>query len=108
MQRISQILGAGILALIPAGLMAESTDLNPTAGEIDAFLSADDDGDRELTRAEFEKFVQAMAAQGQPTAKQIRFFGAYGLAFKIADGDKNGRLTPAELRNADDNHRAAN
>lgn len=108
MQRISQIFSAVLLAMTPTFVAADNRDLNPTQGEIDAFLKADRDGDQHLTRAEFEVFIEAMAAQGQPTAKQIRFFGAYGFAFKVVDADKNGRLSPAELRDADDTHRATN
>ena len=47
-----------------------------------------------------------LAAAGQPTARQIRFFGAYRYAFGIADADGNGLVTPLELRSADNDFRA--
>ncbi|WP_424990908.1 hypothetical protein [Fluviibacterium sp. S390] len=97
------LLGAALIAAAP---LWATEDLRPTQGEIDAFVLADADRDQSLTQPEFKTFVQAMAQQGQPTARQIRFFGVYGLAFSIADGDKDGRITPDELRQADDRHRA--
>ncbi|WP_157708912.1 hypothetical protein [Roseovarius faecimaris] len=85
---------------------AQAQQLNPTGDEIDAFVLADGNKDQQLSRTEFRTFVQAMAKAGQSTARQIRFFGAYDYAFNIADADGNGILTPMEMRQADDSHRA--
>ena len=93
------------LLCAPGAALAQAKALNPTRAEVDALTSADRDGDRHLDAEEFRVFVQAMAQAGQPTAKRIRFFGAYGMAFGIVDADKDGRLTPAELRAADDDYR---
>lgn len=93
-----------ISALWPT--LAYGQALNPTGDEIDAFVLADGNKDQQLSRAEFRAFVQAMARSGQPTAKQIRFFGAYDYAFNIADANGDGVVTPMEMRTADDSHRA--
>ena len=85
---------------------AQSSGLNPTSDEIDAFLQSDANQDGVLTKREFKTFVRAMARTGQPTARQIRFFGAYGIAFAIADLNDDGIVTPEELRAADDDHQA--
>ncbi len=84
----------------------QAQGLNPTQTETNAFMAADRDGNGVLTYSEFKIFVRAMAAAGQPTAKQIRFFGAYRMAFGIADMDGNGAVTPWEMRNADNDFRA--
>lgn len=96
---------AVLLTLCAAPVVVWGQALNPTRSETDAFLKADRNGDRELDPPEFREFVRAMADAGQATAKQIRFFGAYGMAFRIADADGNGRVTPWELRAADNDHR---
>lgn len=88
--------------------------LTPLAGhaqsyspdEVSAFITADTDKDGNLTRTEFKVFVREMARVGQPTARQIRTFGAYGFAFRITDGNRDGVLSPEEMRNADTDHRA--
>lgn len=99
----------GALALM-AGLggiaAAQSPGLNPTAGEIDAFVAADANKDAVLQFAEFKTFIRLMAKAGQPTARQVRTFGVYRYAFGIADKDGNGVVSPDELRAADDAHRA--
>jgi hypothetical protein len=77
-----------------------------TTKEVDAFARSDANGDGVLTRSEFRVFVRHMAAAGQSTALTIRNFGAYGLAFRRVDADRNGVATPAELRQADDGFRA--
>jgi len=77
-----------------------------SSSEISAFGRADRNRDGVLSRAEFPTFVRAMAATGQPTARQIRTFGAYGYAFRITDANGDGRLTPQELRSADSAHRS--
>ena len=85
---------------------AADAPVNATRGEIDAFVQADRNGDAILTASEFRSFVDAMATQGQSTARMIRFFGAYGYAFSVADADGNGLIEPEELRNADDSYKA--
>ena len=61
--------------------------------------------DGALTLREFPAFVRAMARAGQSTAQTIEFFGAFEMAFSIADANSDGRVTPDELRSADDSYR---
>lgn len=77
-----------------------------TAGEVDAFVVADANRDGLLSFPEFKVFVRQMAARGQSTAITIRTFGAYGIAFRRVDADRNGLATPGELRRADNGFRA--
>lgn len=93
------------LALSPA-LLAGAFEA--TEQEVTAFMAADRNRDLVLDRAEFRTFILLMAETGQSTSKTIRTFGAYGYAFKIADRDRDGVITPQELRTADDEYRAAN
>ena len=79
-----------------------------TATETNSFLAADVNKDLVLNRKEFKTFVQLMAKAGQSTSKTIRTFGAYGYAFGIAGANKDGVVSPQELRNADDDYRASN
>ena len=83
--------------------LALSAQTNPSDTEISAFLTADDDQNQTLNLDEFKVFVRLMARQGQPTARTIRFWGAYRYAFNLADINKDGALDPAEL--ASGNHR---
>ena len=85
----------------------QAQTLNPSNTEIGAFALADRDGNLWLTLSEFRVFVQAMAQAGQPTARKIRFFGAYKYAFSVADLDGDGRVTPLEMRSADNGFRAS-
>ncbi|WP_417670959.1 hypothetical protein [Roseibium sp.] len=99
------------LALLMSAALSSSalatTDLKPKKSEITAFLKADVNKDQVLTRKEFKTFVRAMAEFGQSTAKKIRFFGAYGFAFNIVDKNKDGIVTPMEMRSADDDFRTS-
>ena len=74
--------------------------------EVDAFVLADANRDGMLSFEEFRVFVRQMAATGQSTAVLIRNFGAYRMAFRRVDTDRNGLATPGELRGADDSFRA--
>ncbi|MBD1545491.1 EF-hand domain-containing protein [Roseibium aggregatum] len=78
--------------------------MNPTKTEISAFMKADTNKDRVLTREEFRTFIQAMASSGSKTAKKIRFLRAYSYAFSIADANRDGVATPHEMRAADNAH----
>ena len=101
-----------LVAIGTACLFAAATasgkaqDLNPTGAEIDAWVQADANADGTLSKSEFIVFVKAMAETGQATARRIRFFRAYGYAFSVADKNRDGILTPEEMRAADDNYRA--
>lgn len=97
-----------ILALVGAAerIRAQDAAFEATQFEVDAFILADRDKDGLLSRAEFKTFVREMAKADQPTAKQIKMFGAYWLAFIITDKNKDGVVSPIELRSADDTHRA--
>ncbi|WP_153770682.1 hypothetical protein [Labrenzia sp. CE80] len=104
-----QIILVASLALGLSGWTPQSSfataNLKPKKSEIAAFLKADVNKDRVLTRKEFRTFVRAMADSGQSTARKIRFFGAYGFAFNIIDKNRDGIVTPLEMRNADDDFR---
>lgn len=92
------------LACILPGL-ALAQPIPASEAEVRAFVDADGNTDGVLTPTEFRVFVQAMARSGQPTARQIRFFGAYGYAFGVVDTNRDGVATPEELRRGDDTHR---
>ena len=81
--------------------IAHAGSTKHSATEVKSFLSADLNADRHLDRSEFRTFVHGMAASGNRKAKQIRMFRAYGFAFSVIDNDKNGLLSPSELRTAD-------
>ena len=69
-------------------------------GEVDAFVVADVDRDGLLSFPEFREFVRQMARAGQPTARLIRNFAAYRIAFRRVDVNEDGFASPAELRSA--------
>lgn len=91
-----------VIGFQPAAAVA--FELNPTQTEINAFMKADANKDRVLTKKEFRTFIQHMAGSGSKTAKKIRFLSAYGLAFSIADTNRDGVVTPLEMRAADNAH----
>ncbi|SMX50787.1 hypothetical protein [Maliponia aquimaris] len=74
--------------------------------EVDAFVRADANRDGHLDYPEFRVFVRRMAAAGQSTAITIRAFGAYRIAFRRVDANRDGLASPGELRRADDGFRA--
>ncbi len=76
-----------------------------TEGEVDAFVVADANRDGMLSFPEFREFVRQMARTGQPTARLIRNFAAYRIAFRRVDVNEDGFASPAELRSADDDFR---
>ncbi|WP_432675357.1 hypothetical protein [Nioella aestuarii] len=73
-----------------------------TEGEVDAFVVADTNRDGLLSFPEFREFVRQMARTGQPTARLIRNFAAYRIAFRRVDVNEDGFASPSELRSADD------
>ncbi len=88
------LLGAMLAA--PTALLAE-----PSQQEVDAYIAADRNKDKHLSKTEFRQFVKLMAKAGNRKARQIRFWRAYGYAFGIADRNKDGVIAPAELIKAD-------
>lgn len=90
-----------------AVLEASAKNLRASNSEVAAFLKADVNKDRVLSKSEFRIFIRALADFGQSTAKKIRFFGVYGYAFSIVDKNKDGIVTPQEMRSADDDFRKA-
>lgn len=99
---------SAILALLTAmGLPAAATaDGHFADRTVATFVAADGDGDAHLSFREFRAFIATMAAQGQPTSRRIRAFGAYGLAFNRIDTNDDGLASPDELRAADRSYRA--
>ncbi|MGH1579101.1 hypothetical protein [Planktotalea sp.] len=92
----------GLCALIAQPIAA----LEVTQDEVNAFLAADKDQNMSLDREEFPIFVRHMARVGQPTARTIVTFKAFGYAFKRADINGDRKVTPQELRTSDDQYRA--
>lgn len=68
-----------------------------SSAEKDAFLKADANSDRKISRAEFKTLVEALAASGAPKAQSVKRWGIYGVAFKKIDTNADGIITPAEL-----------
>lgn len=91
---------------LAANAQTEVEGVGPvTEGEVDAFVVADENRDGMLSFPEFREFVRQMARTGQPTARLIRNFAAYRIAFRRVDLNEDGFASPAELRNADDDFR---
>lgn len=88
----------------PSSLVA----FEATQAETVAFIKADRNQSYSLDKNEFKVFVREMALTGQSTAKTIVAFKAFAFAFKIADKNRDGVISPQELRNADNNHRNSN
>ena len=65
--------------------------------EKDAFLMADANSDRKISRAEFKTLIDALAASGAPKAQSVKRWGIYGMAFKKIDANADDIITPAEL-----------
>ena len=97
-----QALGVASLCLAAAVQAFEATET-----EVAAFLLADVNKDLVLDRKEFKTFVLEMAKTGHDTSKTVRAFGAYGYAFRITDQNKDGVVTPQELRTADEDFQAS-
>ena len=72
--------------------------------EIQAFLVSDVNEDRVIQRDEFRTLIDTLADQGRRSAQRVRSMRLYGFAFNFTDTNKDGVLTPDELRsaNADD------
>lgn len=105
MMRLSVVLFALSFPL-SAFAQTEVDGVGPvTEGEVDAFVVADVDRDGLLSFPEFREFVRQMARAGQPTARLIRNFAAYRIAFRRVDVNEDGFASPAELRSADDDFR---
>ena len=104
MQARRLIMAAAALSAPIAGT-AQAEEFKATKTEVRAWVTADANEDGALTPPEFPAFVDAMAASGQSTAQTVRFFGAYEIAFSVADKNGDGRVTPNELRDADDSYR---
>jgi Ca2+-binding EF-hand superfamily protein len=107
------VMGIRLIFTVLATLLVVTESLhaqpvNATPSEVDAFKSSDKDKNRVLSKEEFPAFVDLMAANGQTTAKAIRFFGVYDYAFSFADKNGDGILTPREMRSANNEHRANN
>lgn len=94
-----------LLALITAQPVFAEEAVKASHSEATAFVQADSDKTRTLDASEFRVFVDALAKSGQSTASTIRYLGLYGMAFRKVDTDKNGVLTPRELRDAHDGFR---
>lgn len=97
---------AVLVICVWAGFAQPVAALEVTQDEVNAFVAADKDQSMSLDRGEFPIFVRHMARAGQPTARTIVMFRAFGYAFKRADQNGDGQATPEELRSSDDQYRA--
>ncbi len=95
------ILAPLLLAICPV-LSARAQGADPTPSEGQAWTMADADRSGDLTRPEFEVFIAAMAGSGARLSGTIQSFGVHDHAFKVADTNRDGRVTPDELRRADE------
>ncbi len=68
-----------------------------SSAEKDAFLKADANSDRRISRAEFKTLIDALASSGAPKAQSVKRWGIYGMAFNKIDTNTDGIITPAEL-----------
>lgn len=62
-----------------------------------AFRIADANGDNALTLPEFTLFMQILADAGESSARFVRTFGVYRLAFRQVDANGDGIATMDEL-----------
>ncbi|WP_137131574.1 EF-hand domain-containing protein [Rhizobium sp. FY34] len=79
-------------------LLASLTMASSGHAQQDAFMSADKNADTMLDQNEFKLFIDSMAASGKPVAVKVKQAKRYGMAFGRIDQDKNGLLTPTELK----------
>ena len=100
-------LGLRTFWLVGLCLGASANAFEATETEVAAFLLADVNKDLVLDRKEFKTFVLEMAKSGHDSSRTVRTFGAYGYAFKITDQNKDGVVTPQELRTADEDFQAS-
>lgn len=100
------LFGVALCMVHVSATQAVAQQVKATKSEINAFIKADKNEDRQINKSEFRVLVNLMAASGQPTAKRIKFFRAYSYAFSVADKDKNGILSPKELRSADNDYKS--
>ena len=61
------------------------------------FKQADGNKDKQLTKSEFRKLIDANAADDLGKASMIKRFGAYDTAFARVDANKDGIVTLKEL-----------
>lgn len=89
------------VAIVFAATFGSSSALAQSGSDRDAarenFKQADANKDGQLSRTEFEVFINANAEDGLGRAGMIRRIGAYDRAFARIDADKNGFVTPSEM-----------
>jgi hypothetical protein len=83
-------------ALVLSGFAASSA-FAYSGSEKDAFLKADANADRKISRGEFKTLIDALAESGAPKAQSVKRWGVYGMAFKRIDANADEIITPAEL-----------
>ena len=88
-------------AMLAAGIHAPAAAASQSA----LYRTADRNNNGTLNSGEFRTFIDLLADDGLPIAKRVRFWRVYGLAFRITDKNRDGELTPAELRSSERENR---
>lgn len=105
-KRFAPLILAASFSLAISGFVSPASALTKEQ-EQQAFLTADSNGDRVLSKQEFRVFINILADNGLKLAKRVRFLGVYGIGFRRTDTNKDGLLQPSELLNANDQFRDA-
>jgi Ca2+-binding EF-hand superfamily protein len=83
------------LAFLATGAAAQD-DKQKAAAE--NFQQADADKDGKLSKTEFRKFIDLNAADKLGRAATIKSYGMYDTAFGRVDANKDGFVTPDEIK----------
>lgn len=89
-----------ILGLVLLPVRASIADEVGDEAGARAFVVADANGDSALTLAEFTVFMQHMAEAGETSARLVRAFGVYRIAFRRVDTNSDGIASLSELQAA--------
>ena len=82
------------------GLFLGLSSTNSYAIDMDAaFKRADRNGNRNLNRSEFDRFVRDLSKRGHRLAQRATRFGSLGMnrAWATADSNKDGKVSIKEL-----------
>ena len=83
------------LAVIATGAAAQDADQKAAAQN---FQQADANEDGKLNKSEFRKFIDLNAEDKIGRAATVKSYGMYDTAFGRVDANKDGFITPDELK----------